>query len=119
MCLLLIALTRNDLVAGWRKSTPPDAPNQFIIDIQPERRRAVTHYLATHGVPGVVLEPMVRGRLIAIDGKPVNPDAVQADEARRLVDREFNLSYTTSLPDDNRIVAGDWYGDTTAAGDLH
>ncbi len=112
MCLLLIAMTRNDLIAGWRKSTPPDAPNQFIIDIQPDQRGAVTSYLNTHGVPDAVLAPMVRGRLIAIDGKPVDPDQYKSDDAKRLVDREFNLSYTTSLPDDNRIVGGEWYGDT-------
>ncbi|HEY1997840.1 ABC transporter permease [Paraburkholderia sp.] len=114
MCLLLIAMTRNDLIAGWRKSTPPDAPNQFIIDIQPDQRAAVTHYLDTHGVPDAVLSPMVRGRLIAINDKPVNPDEYKSDDAKRLVDREFNLSYTTSLPDDNRIVAGNWYGETRA-----
>ncbi|WP_408443836.1 ABC transporter permease [Paraburkholderia caffeinilytica] len=112
MCLLLIAMTRNDLVAGWRKSTPPDAPNEFIIDIQPDQRDAVTQYLSTHGVPGTVLSPMVRGRLIAINGKPVNPDSFKGDDAKRLVDREFNLSYTTELPDDNRLSAGTWYGDT-------
>ncbi|MGA7779140.1 MAG: FtsX-like permease family protein, partial [Paraburkholderia sp.] len=112
MCLLLIAMTRNDLIAGWRKSTPPDAPNQFIIDIQPDQRAAVTRYLNTHGVPDAVLAPMVRGRLIAIDGKPVDPDQYKSDDAKRLVDREFNLSYTTSLPDDNRIVGGEWYGET-------
>jgi putative ABC transport system permease protein len=112
MCLLLIAMTRNDLIAGWRKSTPPDAPNQFIIDIQPDQRAAVTSYLNTHGVPDAVLAPMVRGRLIAIDGKPVDPDQYKSDDAKRLVDREFNLSYTTSLPDDNRIVGGEWYGNT-------
>jgi putative ABC transport system permease protein len=112
MCLLLIAMTRDDLIAGWRKSTPPDAPNEFVIDIQPDQRQAVTHYLSTHGLPGTVLEPMVRGRLIAINGKRVNPDSYQSDDARRLVDREFNLSYRTSLPDANRIVAGDWYGET-------
>ncbi|WP_408419611.1 ABC transporter permease [Paraburkholderia fungorum] len=112
MCLLLIAMTRNDLVAGWRKSTPPDAPNEFIIDIQPDQRDAVTQYLTTHGVPGTVLSPMVRGRLIAINGKPVNPDSFKGEDARRLVDREFNLSYTTELPDDNRLSAGTWYGDT-------
>jgi putative ABC transport system permease protein len=100
-------------VAGWRKSTPPDAPNEFIIDIQPDQRDAVTHYLSTHGVPGTVLSPMVRGRLTAINGKPVNPDAFKGDDAKRLVDREFNLSYTTELPDDNRLAAGTWYGDTT------
>lgn len=112
MCLLLIAMTRNDLVAGWRKSTPPDAPNEFIIDIQPDQRDAVTQYLNTHGVPGTVLAPMVRGRLIAINGKPVNPDSFKGEDAKRLVDREFNLSYTTELPDDNRLSAGAWYGDT-------
>ena len=112
MCLLLIAMTRDDLVAGWRKSTPPDAPNEFIIDIQPDQRDAVTHYLDAHGVPGTVLAPMVRGRLTSINGKPVNPDSFKGDDAKRLVDREFNLSYTTELPDDNRIAAGNWYGDT-------
>jgi putative ABC transport system permease protein len=101
-------------VDGWRKSTPPDAPNQFIIDIQPDQRAGVTQYLKSHDVPDAALSPMVRGRLIAINGKPINPDQYKSDDAKRLVDREFNLSYTTSLPDDNRIVAGKWYGDTKA-----
>jgi putative ABC transport system permease protein len=56
----------------------------------------------------------VRGRLIAINGKPVDPAQYKSEDARRLVDREFNLSYTTQLPGDNRIAAGAWYGDTTA-----
>ncbi len=113
MCLLLIAMTRNDLVQGWRKSTPPDAPNEFIIDIQPDQRDAVTQYLDAHGIAGVELSPMVRGRLVAINGTAVNPDSFKGADARRLVDREFNLSYTTQLPDDNRIAAGSWFGDTT------
>ncbi|KVX17141.1 ABC transporter permease [Burkholderia ubonensis] len=113
MCLLLIAITRNDLVAGWRQSTPPDAPNQFLIDIQPDQRADVAAYLAAHGVRDAAPAPMVRGRLVAINGKPVNPDAYQDDDARRLVDREFNLSYTTELPPDNRITAGDWFGTAT------
>ena len=113
MCLLLIAMTRNDLIQGWRKSTPPDAPNEFIIDIQPDQRDAVMQYLAKHGFPGVEMSPMVRGRLIAINGKLVNPDSYKSEDARRLVDREFNLSYTTNLPDDNRIEAGKWYGETS------
>jgi putative ABC transport system permease protein len=105
-------MTRNDLVQGWRKSTPPDAPNEFLIDIQPDERQAVTDYLSAHGVGEVTLEPMVRGRLVSINGKRVVPEAYKSDDARRLVDREFNLSYRSVLPDDNRISAGKWYGDT-------
>lgn len=114
MCLLLISITRNDLIAGWRQSTPPDAPNQFLIDIQPDQRADVAAYLAAQGVRDAVPAPMVRGRLVAINGKPVNPDAYPSDEARRLVDREFNLSYTTELPSDNRVVAGDWFGTSSS-----
>ncbi|WP_087734552.1 ABC transporter permease [Paraburkholderia piptadeniae] len=110
MCLLLIAMTRNDLIEGWHRSTPPDAPNEFIIDIQPDQRDTVTQYLGAHGFAGIELAPMVRGRLVAIDDKPVNPNDYKSEDARRLVDREFNLSYTTQLPDDNRIVSGEWYG---------
>lgn len=113
MCLLLIAMTRNDLIDGWRKSTPPDAPNEFLIDIQPDQRDSVAAWLRTHGIEDVELEPMVRGRLISINGKPVDPAQFKSADARRLVDREFNLSYTTQLPSDNRITAGAWYGDTT------
>lgn len=113
MCLLLIAITRNDLVQGWRKSTPPDAPNEFLIDIQPDERQAVSDYLTGHGVANVVLEPMVRARLVSIDGKPVVPESYENENARRLVDREFNLSYRSVLPDDNRISAGTWFGATT------
>ncbi|TDV32760.1 putative ABC transport system permease protein [Paraburkholderia caballeronis] len=112
MCLLLIAMTRNDLVDGWRKSTPPDAPNEFLIDIQPEQRGAVAAYLRAHGIADADLAPMVRGRLVSINGKPVNPDNYKTEDARRLVDREFNLSYTTDLPADNLIAAGRWYGDS-------
>ncbi|WP_206955806.1 ABC transporter permease [Trinickia acidisoli] len=112
MCLLLIAMTRNDLVQGWRQSTPPDAPNEFLIDIQPEERQAIVDYLSAHAVADVTLEPMVRGRLVSIDGKRVVPQSYKNDDARRLVDREFNLSYRSTLPDDNRIAAGTWYGDT-------
>jgi len=110
MCLLLIAMTRSDLIAGWRQSTPPDAPNEFLIDVQPDQRAGVTDYLSQHGQADAVLSPMVRGRLIAVNGKPVSPDNYEKADAKRLVDREFNLSYTTELPSDNRVVGGDWYG---------
>lgn len=114
MCLLLIAMTRNDLIEGWRKSTPPDAPNEFLIDIQPAQHDAVNAWLTAHGIANPDLEPMVRGRLVTINGKPVDPAKYKSEDARRLVDREFNLSYRTQLPDDNRIEAGKWYGDSSA-----
>ena len=42
--------------------------------------------------------PMIRGRLVAINGKPVQPDDYADERAKRLVDREFNLSHSATLP---------------------
>ena len=113
MCLLLLAMTRNDLIDGWRKSTPPDAPNQFIIDIQPNQRAGVLALMKSRGFDNVQLAPMVRGRLVSIEGRKVNPDDYKDEETKRLVDREFNLSYSTQLAPDNKVVSGTWFGDDT------
>nr|WP_235837999.1 FtsX-like permease family protein [Chitinasiproducens palmae] len=114
MCLLLLAMTRNDLIAGWRQSTPPDAPDRFVIDIQPDQVDAVSRGLHALGVASPALSPMIRGRLTRHNGKAVSPDAYPEERTRRLVDREFNLSYTDVLPAGNRIGAGRWFGATDA-----
>jgi putative ABC transport system permease protein len=30
-------LLRTDLISSWRKATPPDAPNRFVINVMPEQ----------------------------------------------------------------------------------
>jgi putative ABC transport system permease protein len=51
---------------------------------------------------------MIRGRLVAINGRATSPDDFTDDRAKRLVDREFNVSYSTELPQRNEVVAGRW-----------
>ncbi|PLC51161.1 ABC transporter permease [Pollutimonas subterranea] len=114
MILLLLAITRTDLLQGWQSTLPADAPNTFLINIQPDQRVAVSARLKQAGIPDPVLSPMVRGRLLAINQKPVNPDNYDDDRAKRLVDREFNLSYTETLPSSNEIVHGRWLDPTKA-----
>lgn len=106
--LLLLAITRTDLLLGWQNTVPPDAPNTFLINIQPDQRAGVLDTLNTHGIQGAHLEPMVRGRLVSINGKPVNTDDFNDPRARRLIDREFNLSHTPTLPASNTLVQGRW-----------
>ena len=106
--LLLLAITRTDLLLGWQRTVPPDAPNTFLINIQPDQREPVLQALRQAGVQGPQLSPMVRGRLVSINNKPVDLDDYTSSRARRLVDREFNLSYADTLSESNRIVAGRW-----------
>jgi putative ABC transport system permease protein len=108
MILLLLALTRSDLLDGWQNTLPPDAPNTFLINIQPDQRDAVARRLSQAGAGDVQLSAMVRGRLIQINGQAIDPGRYTDDRARRLVDREFNLSYADTMPASNTMAAGRW-----------
>jgi putative ABC transport system permease protein len=110
MALLLLTVTRTDLVDAWRGSAPPDAPNRFIVNIQPDQVEALGERLRAAGVDASI-SPMVRGRLVEVNGRPVGPEDFTGDRARRLVDREFNLSYATDAPTHNPITAGRWFKD--------
>jgi len=109
MVLLLLSLVRSDLLAAWQAKLPPDAPNQFVINVQPEQVQPMEAFFAAHGLKEAQLYPMVRGRLTAVNGRPVSPADYPDDRARRLVEREFNLSWAAQPQDDNRIVAGRWW----------
>ena len=112
MALLLLTVIRGDLIAAWRQSTPADAPNRFVINIQPDQKDAIALRLQQAHISQAPLFPMIRGRLVQINDKPVTNDSYQDDRARRLVDREFNLSTMLDLPPQNTIVAGRWLDDS-------
>jgi len=108
LALVLLVLLRTDLVSSWRKATPPDAPNRFVINIMPEQSEAFQAQLRADGVTQYDWFPMIRGRLVAINGSTVSPDSYTDDRAKRLVDREFNLSHSAKLPPHNLLVGGQW-----------
>jgi putative ABC transport system permease protein len=115
LALVLLVLLRTDLISSWRQATPPNAPNRFVINVMPEQGPAFTQALRDGGVTQFDWFPMIRGRLIAINGKPVTPDDYADDRAKRLVDREFNLSNSAQLPTQNTVVAGLWTPDEQGA----
>ncbi|MGV8805887.1 MAG: ABC transporter permease [Polaromonas sp.] len=115
LALMLLVLLRTDLISSWRQSTPPDAPNRFVINVQPEQGQAFQQALRAGGVKKYDWYPMIRGRLVAINGKPVTPDDFADDRARRLVDRDFNLSNSADKPVHNQVVAGRWHANESGA----
>ena len=108
LALMLLVLLRTDLVDSWRNATPADAPNRFVINIQPDQSKDFLAYLDQAGIKQMDWYPMIRGRLIEINGKPVRPENYSDERAQRLVEREFNMSHTSRAPEHNRIVQGKW-----------
>ena len=109
MALLLLTVVRGDLMVAWRDATPADAPNRFIINILPEQKEPIAARLAQAGVVNAPLYPMIRGRLVAVNGKAITDDTYQDDRAKRLADREFNLSTMARMQQENKLVAGQWF----------
>lgn len=108
LALILLILLRTDLIASWRKATPPDAPNRFVINIMPEQGDAFLKNLQDNGIQKFDWYPMIRGRLTAVNGKTITPDDYPDDRAKRMLDREFNLSHSATNPAHNEVVAGKW-----------
>ncbi|WP_141056610.1 ABC transporter permease [Tepidiphilus succinatimandens] len=113
--LWLLAIVRGDLLEAWRFRIPPDAPNRFLINVQADQMEALRTSFAEAVLAEPRFWPMVRGaRLVAIDGAPVSDTSFEDPRAQRLMRHEFNLSYGTALPEDNRVVAGRWHGEAGA-----
>ena len=108
LALVLLVLLRTDLISSWRKATPPDAPNRFVINIMPEQGADFLKNIEAQGVKKYDYFPMIRGRLVAINGKATTPEDFTDDRAKRLVDREFNLSHAAKQPVHNVVTAGKW-----------
>ena len=108
LALVLLVLLRTDLIDSWRQATPKDAPNRFVINVQPDQSEAFRQRLQGAGVNRYDWFPMIRGRLVAINDRPVKPDDFVDERAQRLLDREFNLSNDADMPPHNQITAGRW-----------
>ncbi len=109
MALLLLTFVRADLMENWRGRLPPDAPNRFIVNIQPDQLAAVQDFFTQQKLSPPELFPMVRGRLIAINQRAISGGDYLDSRARGLVERETNLSWSDSLPVGNELVQGKWW----------
>lgn len=108
--MAIIVLVRGDLLTTWQAQLPADTPNHFAINIQPQERDGVETLIEEAADSASGLYPMVRGRLTAIDGRPPSemvPEEHRNDGALR---RDLNLTWRGSLPQGNRITAGEWFG---------
>ncbi|MGL4668557.1 MAG: ABC transporter permease, partial [Saezia sp.] len=108
LALVLLFLLRTDLVESWQELVPEDAPNRFVINVMPDQADAFEGVLKKAGVKNYDWYPMILGRLMMVNDKPVQLDDYDNDQSKRLVDREFSLSYMAHYPAHNRIVEGQW-----------
>jgi putative ABC transport system permease protein len=113
MVLLLLGVVRTDLLDAWSDNLPADAPNYFLVNVQPHEADGVRQMLRTQGVQQAATYPMIRGRFVYHNAKPVEAQNYPEGRARRLATREFNLSHDQNLPPGNTIIDGSWWSEET------
>ena len=109
MVLMLLALIRGDLVRNWQASLPIDAPNRFIINIQPTQIDGIHQFFERAHIKKTTIFPMVRGRLVSKNGQMITATQWKDDKAKRLAEREFNLSWIDKMQSDNTLLSGRWW----------
>lgn len=109
MALLTLTLIRGDLLQNWRTSLPPDTPNRFLVNIQKDQLQPLKVFFSQHNIAQPTVHPMVRARLTSINGRIVSPEDYSDIRAKRLVKREFNLSWASKMRSDNQIIKGRWW----------
>lgn len=109
MVLLLLTTVRTDLINNWQHSLPDDAPNHFVINVQDDQIDPLIASFKKLGISDTKLYPMVRSRLRQINGDEISSEDFESERARRLINREFNLSSSDTLREDNIIQQGEWW----------
>ncbi|MGI9291714.1 MAG: ABC transporter permease [Gammaproteobacteria bacterium] len=109
MVLLVLGLVRNDILNDWRRSLPEDAPNYFMLNIEPTDWDGIAELFESELGEVPEFLPLIRGRMSAINGVPIDEYKFPNRDGRRFASRESNLTWTPELPESNRVVAGEWW----------
>nr|WP_298164290.1 FtsX-like permease family protein [uncultured Pseudomonas sp.] len=117
LAMALIALLRGELLDTWQDQLPEQAPNHFALNVLPDDKDAFAARLVELSPHPAPLYPVVRGRLIEINGEPVRQFVSKDSQGERATRRDLSLTWSADLPADNKLLAGQWWNDETA-GDL-
>lgn len=107
--LLLLTFVRTDLLEGWQQTLDENAPNNFLINIQPQERGSIAEIFQSGGVAAPTFVPMVRARMQTINGEDVKTREYPEEDGKWMANREQNLTWAEQLSASNELVEGEWW----------
>jgi len=110
MVLLLLGVVRSDILETWEQTVPANAPNQFMINIEPDQLAGLKAFFKAEVGQEPISLPLIRGRLTDINGTPIKQFKVANAQGAAFLNREANLTWTDTLPASNVVTAGKWWG---------
>ena len=107
--LVTVAAIERNLSHQLQERMPERAPSFYFIDIQTDQAAAFDELVAS--VPGVSelrRVPSLRGRIVALDGVPVER-ITAPPEHRWVLTGDRGLTYAASMPPGTTLVEGAWW----------
>ncbi len=111
MVLLLLTVVRTDILSEWRRTLPADAPNYFLINIEPEKWPAIRQFFLEEVGKAPDFLPFLRGKVVRINDRPITEFKLESARGQNFLRQETNLTWTHELPESNKIEAGTWWGE--------
>lgn len=107
--LITLALVEGAIHNELARADAGEIPNFFFVDVPKAQTEAFNDFL-TQQAPGSKMEhvPMMRGRIIEVKGVPVEKISV-ADDAKWALEGDRGVTFSTSVPSNSQLVAGDWW----------
>ena len=104
--LMIMVVVRTSLIDQWQFQLAEDAPNHFLVNVAPYELEGVRQLVDDNQLETEGWYAMVRGRMTEINDQLITEDQKDSHESFR---RELNLSWTTELPEGNKIAKGQWW----------
>lgn len=109
MLLLVVTGMRTNLIAEWEQQLPAETPTHFIYNVSSDELAGVQALLETENAKSSQWFPMVRGRLVKINGEAITRERMRQSDG---LSREVNFTQSDTLPNTNEIIAGQWWEPT-------
>jgi putative ABC transport system permease protein len=109
MLLFILTLLRTSLLTEWQQQLPEGTPNHFAFNIFEQEKTGLEALLAERKIPATPFYPMMRGRLVKVDGEPIQDRLARLEPEGDDFRRELNVTWSSVLADDNEVVEGDWF----------
>ncbi len=117
--ILGVRTLQANLLRDFAIQAGPNAPDMFLIDIQPDQRAGVAALVdrANGPLPGPKLIPVLRARVVGVQGRELDLDNYQEVRGRGGLSREYTITYRPNLEANEEIVSGAWWPDAAASGE--
>nr|MBA3950069.1 FtsX-like permease family protein [Acidobacteriota bacterium] len=113
--ILAIQHVQANLLNAFSLELSDTAPDMFLLDIQRDQEAGVRALVDPRAVEPATLIPVMRARIVGVDGREVDLDEVQ-DVRRRGLGREYVITYRSHLEANEVMDEGELWDSSLPAG---